>query len=77
MQVAGTGRRPAQPLVLYDYDVSSVDFCQRLFDLNGAFVMPGIAFDEEQSFRLGYACPRATLEGGLAAISAFLRTLDC
>ena len=52
------------------------EFCQGLFDLNGAFVMPGIAFGEEHSFRLGYASARDVLEGGLAAVSEYLQTLD-
>jgi len=63
-------------LIRYECDVPSVDFCQGLFDLNGAFVVPGAAFGEEGSFRLGYACARDVLEGGLAAISAYLRTLE-
>jgi aspartate/methionine/tyrosine aminotransferase len=62
-------------LVRYDYDVPSVEFCQRLFDETGAFVVPGAAFGEEHSFRVGYACDREVLLGGLAACSAFLRTL--
>ena len=52
------------------------DFCQGLFDFNGAFVMPGAAFGEERAFRLGYASARDVLEGGLAAVSAYLRTLE-
>jgi aspartate/methionine/tyrosine aminotransferase len=63
-------------LVHYDYPLPSVELCQALFDLNGAFVVPGAAFGEEHSFRLGYACARDVLEGGLAAISAYLRTLE-
>ncbi len=63
-------------LIRYDYDLPSVDFCQGMFDLSGAFVMPGIAFGEEYSFRLGYACARDVLEGGLAAVSDYLRTLE-
>ena len=63
-------------LVRYDYDLPSVDFCQGMFDFNGAFVMPGVAFGEEHAFRLGYACARDVLEGGLAAVSAYLRTLE-
>lgn len=62
-------------LVRYDLDVPSAEFCQGLFDHNGAFVMPGAAFGEEHAFRLGYACPRAVLDGGLAAVSEYLRTL--
>jgi aspartate/methionine/tyrosine aminotransferase len=61
-------------LVRYDFDIPSTDFCQGLFDASGAFVMPGVAFGEEHSFRLGYASPRDVLEGGLAAISRYLRT---
>jgi aspartate/methionine/tyrosine aminotransferase len=63
-------------LVRYKYPVPSVDLCQAMFDFNGAFVLPGAAFDEEYSFRLGYACARDVLEGGLAAISAYLRVLE-
>jgi len=63
-------------LIRYEYPVPSVDLCQALFDFNGAFVVPGAAFDEEHSFRLGYACARDVLQGGLAAISAYLRTLE-
>jgi aspartate/methionine/tyrosine aminotransferase len=63
-------------LVHYDYDLPSTDFCQDLFDFNGAFVMPGDAFGEERCFRLGYACARDVLVGGLAGISAYLRTLE-
>jgi aspartate/methionine/tyrosine aminotransferase len=63
-------------LVHYDLDVPSTDFCQGLFDANGAFVMPGAAFGEEYSFRLGYASARDVLEGGLAALSDYLRALD-
>jgi aspartate/methionine/tyrosine aminotransferase len=63
-------------LVKYDYPVSSVDLCQRLFDFNGAFVVPGSAFGEEHAFRLGYACARDVLRGGLDAVSSYLRTLE-
>jgi aspartate/methionine/tyrosine aminotransferase len=63
-------------LVKYDLDIPSTDFCQGLFDFNGAFVMPGLAFGEEHAFRLGYASDPAVLEGGLAAVSEYLRTLD-
>jgi aspartate/methionine/tyrosine aminotransferase len=63
-------------LVRYDYPLPSVDLCQGLFDFNGAFVVPGAAFGEESSFRLGYACAREVLIGGLDAISSYLRTLE-
>lgn len=63
-------------LVRYEYPVPSTELCQAMFDFNGAFVMPGAAFDEEHSLRLGYACARDVLEGGPAAISQYLRTLE-
>jgi aspartate/methionine/tyrosine aminotransferase len=63
-------------LIRYEYPVSSVELCQAMFDFNGAFVMPGVAFNEEHSFRLGYACARDVLVGGLTAISEYLRTLE-
>jgi aspartate/methionine/tyrosine aminotransferase len=63
-------------LIRYEYDAESVAFCQGLFDRHGAFVVPGAAFGEEHAFRLGYACARETLEGGLAGVSAYLRTLE-
>jgi aspartate/methionine/tyrosine aminotransferase len=63
-------------LVSYDLDASSEEFCQGLFDFNGAFVMPGIAFGEEHAFRLGYAGASDVLRGGLAAMSDYLRTFD-
>jgi aspartate/methionine/tyrosine aminotransferase len=63
-------------LVRYDLDIPSVGFCQGLFDESGAFVMPGVAFGEEHAFRLGYGSARDVLEGGLAAVSAYLRTLE-
>lgn len=63
-------------LVRYDCALPSMELCQRMFEHNGAFVVPGAAFDEEQSFRLGYACAAEVLSDGLAAVSAFLRTLE-
>jgi aspartate/methionine/tyrosine aminotransferase len=63
-------------LIHYDYELPSVALCQAMFDFNGAFVVPGAAFGCEHAFRLGYACARDVLVGGLAAISEYLRTLD-
>jgi aspartate/methionine/tyrosine aminotransferase len=63
-------------LVRYDYPIASTRLCSEMFELNGAFVVPGAAFDEASSFRLGYACARDVLEGGLDAISQYLRTLE-
>jgi aspartate/methionine/tyrosine aminotransferase len=63
-------------LVYYDFDIPSYDFCRRMLGETGAFVTPGDCFEEPRSFRIGYACDRETLKNGLAAVSAFLRTLE-
>ena len=63
-------------LIRYDYPVESTELCTALLAHNGAFVVPGSVFDEGSSFRLGYAGARDDLEGGLAAVSQFLRTLE-
>jgi len=61
--------------IRYDFPIPSEDFCRGLFDLNGAFIVPGRAFDFEGWFRLGYSCATETLKEGLAAISEYMRTL--
>ena len=65
-------------LVHYDLDLPSVDFCQGLFDFNGAFVMPGVAFGEEHAFRLGLRVrPRGARRrpGGRVRVPAHARGL--
>lgn len=63
-------------LVHYDYPLESEALCATLFDFNGALVVPGAAFGEDSSFRVGFACAAEVLDGGLAAISQYLRTLE-
>lgn len=63
-------------LVYYDFDVPSYGFCERMYHATGAFVTPGDCFDEGRCMRIGYAADRQTLEEGLAAVSAFMRTLE-
>ncbi len=63
-------------LVHYDYPVESEELCAALFEFNGAFVVPGAAFDEDAAFRVGYACAPDVLPGALAAVSEYLRTLE-
>ena len=53
----------------------SEEFCKGLFDYNGAFIVPGKAFDCEGWFRLGYSCATETLEAGLSAISDYIGRL--
>ncbi len=63
-------------LVFYDDPIGSYEFCARLLKETGAFVTPGDCFAQPHSMRIGYACDTETLREGLAAISAFLRTLE-
>ena len=63
-------------LVYYDYDVPSYEFCERMYHETGAFVTPGDCFEQPCSVRIGYASGTQVLKDGLAAFSAFLRTLE-
>ena len=63
-------------LVYYDYDVPSYEFCERMYRETGAFVTPGDCFEQPHSVRIGYASDTQGLKDGLAAFSAFLRTLE-
>lgn len=62
-------------LISYDADIESKEFCRRLYDYNGAFVVPGDCFEFEKCFRLGYAQDKKILKQGLAAVNDFLKTL--
>lgn len=69
--------------VRYDYRIGSAELAQSIFDATGAFVVPGSAFavpgsafDGEGWLRIGFGCALAVLEGGLAAVSAYLRDLE-
>ena len=63
-------------LVYYDFDMPSYELCKRMYHETGAFVTPGDCFEQPHSMRIGYACDRQTLRDGLAAISAFMKTLE-
>lgn len=62
-------------LVYYDFDIPSYEFCKNMYHTTGAFVTPGACFAQEHCMRIGYACDTQVLKDGLAAISAFLKTL--
>ncbi len=62
-------------LIKYDHDMGSEDFCRRMFEYNGAFVVPGSCFEFENHFRIGYAPKKEVLIEGLEAVSAFLQQL--
>lgn len=62
-------------LIKYETDMDSEAFCKKMFDYNGAFVVPGSCFEFEKHFRIGYAPKAEVLREGLAAISDFMKTL--
>lgn len=62
-------------LVYYDLDIPSYDFCLDMYNQTGAFVTPGDCFEQPHSFRLGYACSKEELIGGLNAMTDYLGTL--
>ena len=62
-------------LIKYDHDMESEEFCKRMFEYNGAFVVPGSCFEFENHFRIGYAPKKEVLVEGLTAIDLFLKTL--
>ncbi|MEG1642306.1 MAG: aminotransferase [Synergistaceae bacterium] len=62
-------------LVKYDYHIDSKDFCRRLFEYNGAFIVPGSCFEFENHLRIGYAQKKEVLVSGLNAITDFIKTL--
>ena len=62
-------------LVYYDFDITSYEFCKRMYHETGAFVTPGDCFEQPHSMRVGYACDVNTLRDGLAAVTKFAATL--
>jgi len=56
----------------------SRDFCKRLLDETGAFLVPGSAFGPEFEgwVRMGFACTSEVLKKGLNCVSKFLRKLE-
>ncbi|NLD04619.1 MAG: aminotransferase [Synergistaceae bacterium] len=62
-------------LIKYDHEMESEEFCKRMFEYNGAFVVPGSCFEFENHFRLGYAPKKEVLVEGLGAIGQFLKTI--
>lgn len=49
-------------------------FCRRLADEQGVFLLPGQCFGFPEYLRLGFGGPTAVLKEGLARLSTFLRT---
>jgi aspartate/methionine/tyrosine aminotransferase len=56
----------------HDLPLSSDALCLRLLQATGTLLVPGSCFDLDQYVRIGYGCPTATLERGLARFKQFL-----
>ena len=56
--------------------LSVYDFCKQMYHQTGAFVTPGDCFEEPGCFRIGYACDKASLQQGLEAVSAYIRSKE-
>mgnify|MGYP002520635757 FL=1 len=62
--------------VKFDYDLTSEDFCAKLFDDTGVLTIPASCFDMQQKFfRIGYAMDSQILQNSLNSISDWIRKI--
>lgn len=60
--------------VNFDFNLSSEDFCAKLFDKTGVLTIPASCFDMQQKFfRIGYAMEKNILVDGLNLIEKFVK----
>jgi len=58
----------------YNLNIPSKDFCLRLIQDKGTFLVPGYCFEMEGFLRIGYGCKTEILKEGLSRFKAFLKT---
>ncbi len=58
----------------YNLNIPSKDFCLRLIQDKGTFLVPGYCFEMEGFLRMGYGCKTEILKEGLSRFKAFLKT---
>lgn len=58
-------------LLHYDFDISSEKFCHELAFEKGVFLTPGFCFELEHCARIGYACHKDILTGGLKKLEKY------
>lgn len=64
-------------LVFYHQkNVSSIKFCNYLFDTTGTLITPGDVFSVPNSFRISYACDHRQLVAGLMCLSEACKKLN-
>jgi aspartate/methionine/tyrosine aminotransferase len=61
--------------VKLNFDMPSREFCLRLLEETGVFILPGEAMDMEGFVRIGYAFEAERLSAGLEKISRFARRI--
>lgn len=59
----------------YDFDIASVDFCEKLLEEKGVMLVPGSALHTEGFLRIGYAYSPTQLKIGLEKLSEFIANL--
>lgn len=60
-------------LLFYDFDMPSDEFCRLLLKETGAFLTPGVCFEQGNSLRIGYACETEDLKNGLKKLAMFIK----
>ena len=64
-------------LVFYHQkNVSSIKFCNYLFDTTGTLITPGDVFSVPNSFRISYACDHRQLVAGLMCLTEACKKLN-
>ena len=59
----------------YDYEVGSVDFCEKLLNEEGVLLSPGAFFRVEGYLRIRTGVPADALEKGISRVNAFMGRL--
>ena len=62
-------------MLYYDFDMSSKDLCDKLAKEKGVFLTPGVCFETEHCFRVGYCKSPEVLKQGLEKISEFINEI--
>lgn len=63
-------------LLHYDFEISSVDFCDQLMQKYQTLLVPGSCFGIEHCARIGYAFESEHLKNGLSQVSKLLQDLS-
>ena len=62
-------------MLYYNFDMSSKDLCDKLAKEKGVFLTPGVCFETEHCFRVGYCKSPEVLKQGLEKISEFINEI--